>query len=243
MSRTVAIIQARVGSTRLPGKVLMDVAGQPLLELVVNRTGRAHRLDDVVVATTAGPADDAIEHLARDRGWSLARGSEDDVLDRYRDAARANGADVVVRITADCPLMDPELVDEVIAARAAGDWDYASNTLGERTYPRGLDIEVIRTDALERAWREDADPGRREHVTPYVYGHPERFRLLPVPGPTDESGHRWCVDTEEDLQVVRLLYGVLGRDDFGWRDALEVARRHPDWGALNGDVPQKPTPT
>jgi spore coat polysaccharide biosynthesis protein SpsF len=242
VNRTVALVQARVGSTRLPGKVLMHVAGAPLLAHVVDRTRRARRVDEVVVATTTQPGDDSIERLALARGWPVTRGSEDDVLDRFVQAARVHDAGVVVRITADCPLMDPTIIDDVIDAYAAGDWDYASNTLDERTYPRGLDVEVIGRDALERAWRDDADPARREHVTPYVYRHPELFRLLPVPGPIDASQHRWCVDTPEDLHLVRWIYAALGRDDFGWREALHVVEQHPEWEAINRDVEQKATP-
>jgi spore coat polysaccharide biosynthesis protein SpsF (cytidylyltransferase family) len=163
--RTVAIIQARMGSTRLPGKVLMDLAGEPMLVRVVNRVRRAERLDEVVVATTASPSDDPIFEGCRQRGWAVERGSEKDVLDRYYRAARAHHADVVVRITADCPFVDAGLIDQVVGAFLGGGYDYVSNVLEPRTYPRGLDVEVFRFSALEKAWQEDRDPSWREHVT------------------------------------------------------------------------------
>ena len=177
--KTVAIIQARMGSTRLPGKVLLDLAGEPMLARVVHRVQRAASLQEVIVATTVQPADDAITQLCAGRGWPCARGSQDDVLDRYYQAATASQADVVVRITSDCPLIEPDVIDQVVGALLAGqpEVDYASNVQPPRTFPRGLDVEVIRFDALERAWREDVDPAWREHVTPYLYRHPERFRI------------------------------------------------------------------
>ncbi len=242
-SRTVAIIQARVGSSRLPGKVLLPILGRPMLSRVVERTARASSVDEVVVATTERPEDDAIAELASSEGWSLSRGSESDLLDRYIVAARAHEASVIVRITSDCPLIDPSLVDEAVAARVAADADYASNALEPRTYPRGLDVEVMTRAALETAWREDTDPARREHATPYLYRHPERFSLIRVPSDLDRSDDRWCVDTAEDFQLVSKLYEALGRDDFGWRDALAVVDAHPGWSDLNRHVVQKAVPT
>jgi len=237
--RTVAIIQARTGSTRLPGKVLLPLLGEPLLVHVVRRVAMATTVDAVVVATTTGPDDDAIADLAGREGWLVERGSEMDLLDRYVTAARAHRAERVVRITSDCPLIDPDLIDEVVATLATSGADYASNTLEPRTYPRGLDVETMTIAALERAWREDLDPASREHATPYVYRHPELFRLAAVRGPVDLSGHRWTVDTPEDYELVRLVYDALGRVDFGWRDALAVVEAHPAWLALNRGVVQK----
>jgi spore coat polysaccharide biosynthesis protein SpsF len=238
-SRTVAIIQARTGSTRLPGKVLLPLLGRPILSRVVERTARASRVDEVVVATTIDPADDAIVELAAAEGWAVERGSETDLLDRYVRAARAHDAEVVVRITSDCPLVDPAVVDQTIEAFVDGAADYASSSLEPRTFPRGLDVEVVAREALERAWREDADPAWREHATPYLYRHPERFHLVRVSAPDDQSDHRWTVDTPEDYELVRRIYEALGRDDFGWREALAVVEAHPDWTDLNRHVVQK----
>ena len=241
-TRTIAIIQARIGSTRLPGKVLLPLAGEPVLTRVVRRTARARSVDAVVVATTNQPADLAIVELGRREGWLVERGSESDLLDRYVQAARAHRADVVIRITSDCPLIDPDVIDQTVDAFEAGAVDYASNTLEPRTFPRGLDVEVVTMAALERAWREDADPGWREHATPYLYRHPELFRLLRVPAPVDESHHRWTIDTPEDYDLVSRIYEALGRDDFGWREALAIVEAHPEWADINREIVQKSVP-
>jgi spore coat polysaccharide biosynthesis protein SpsF len=240
--KTVAVVQARTGSTRLPGKVLLPLNGRPLLSRVMGRAGRATRIDEVVVATTTKTNDDVLVELAENEGWPIVRGSESDVLDRYVHAARARGADVIVRITSDCPLLDPTVVDATIAAQAEGLFDYASNSLEPRTFPRGLDTEVMTRDALERAWREDTSPAQREHVTPYIYRHPELFRLCRVPAPVDYSSHRWCVDTEADYELVRRVYEALDRDDFTWTEVLELLETHPDWLELNRGVTQRAVP-
>lgn len=237
-----AIIQARTGSTRLPGKVLRPILGLPILARVVDRVRRARTVDEVVVATTGLAADDSIEALCRASGWPVVRGSETDLLDRYVVAARAHAAAVVVRITSDCPLIDPALIDDVVAAHRSGGADYASNSLEPRTYPRGLDVEAVSLAALERAWAEDTDPASREHATPYIYRHPGIFSLLRVPADEDHSAQRWCVDTAEDLELVQRIYQAIGHDEFGWRDALNVVRQHPEWAAINRDVVQKAVP-
>lgn len=239
--KTVAVIQARMGSTRLPGKVLLDLAGEPMLARVVSRVQRARRLDQVVVATTSEPADDAIDELCRARGWLCVRGSQEDVLDRYYQAALATRAGLVVRITADCPLIEPSVIDAVVDALldeppAA---DYASNVLPPRTFPRGLDSEAIRFEALERAWREDDNPAWREHVTPYIYRHPELFQMRRVAHTADLSHLRWTVDTPEDLELARRIYGALGDDRFGWDAVLALLDQHPEWVEINRDIEQK----
>ncbi len=240
--RTVAIIQARMGSTRLPGKVLRPLAGQPMLARVVERVGRSRRVDETVIATTVATADQALEDLCRERGWFCDRGSEDDVLDRYCQSARRHRADRVVRITSDCPLIDPGLIDEVVAVLVREKADYASNTLEPRTFPRGLDVEVFPFAALERAWREDQNPAWREHVTPFLYRHPERFRLARVANDEDLSRHRWTVDTAEDYELVRRVYDHFGDSAFGWQDVLRLLEDHPDWLRINQGVNQKVVP-
>ncbi len=237
---TIAIIQARMGSTRLPGKILHDLAGDPVLVRCVERTRRAATLDEVIVATTEEPADDAVVALCRARGYSCTRGSQDDVLDRYYHAAHHHHADVVVRITSDCPLIEPGIIDRAVRAFRANPCDYASNTLPPRNYPRGLDVEVFRFDALARAWREDQNPAWREHVTPYIYRHPELFKLQAVSNDVDYSHMRWTVDTPEDLAFVRKIYEAFeGHDTFTWHEVLHLLEQHPEWLEINRNVPQK----
>jgi spore coat polysaccharide biosynthesis protein SpsF len=237
--RTVAIVQARMGSTRLPAKVMLPLLGEPILTRVMRRVGRARTLDEVVVATTTLSEDDGIVELAEVEGWPVERGSEADLLDRYLQAARRHRADIVVRITSDCPLIDPVVIDQVVLAFRAADYDYASNTLPPRTYPNGLDTEVIGREALERAWREDRNPAWREHATPYLYRHGERFRLLRVAADDDHSDQRWSVDTPEDYELVRRIYEALDRDEFTWGEALAVVEAHPAWTSINAGVSQK----
>ena len=239
--RIVAIVQARTGSTRLPGKVLLDLAGEPMLVRVMSRVCRVRNLDETVVATTREPSDDAISQLCSERGWRCFRGSELDVLDRYYRAAAMFQADAVVRITSDCPLIDPEIVDRVVESFLDGQPEigYVSNTLPRRTFPRGLDTEVMGFPVLERAWLEDGDPNWREHVTPYLWRNPDRFRLHGVMNDVDYSGMRWTVDTPRDLRFVRAVYGYFGHDRFSWRQVLELLEQRPEWLAINAHVEQK----
>jgi len=242
-AKVIAIIQARMGGARLPGKVLLDLAGEPMLARVVNRSRRATMPEEVVVATTTRPADEAIVELCAARGWPCFRGSEDDVLDRYYQAAIRYQADVVARITADCPLIEPEIVDWVVQEFfEEGPLDYASNTLPPRTFPRGLDVEVVTFDALERAWREDDSQAWREHVSPYIYRHPEKFALRAVVNNVDLSSMRWTVDTPEDLAFVRQIYDYFGHDRFSWCEVLAVLEDHPECLEINQRVAQKVVP-
>jgi spore coat polysaccharide biosynthesis protein SpsF len=237
--RITAIIQARMGSSRLPGKVLHDVEGHTMLARVCRRTARATLVNELVVATTTAYRDDAIAGECRKLGVACFRGSEDDVLERYRAAAEAHGADAVVRITADCPLIDAELIDDVVRAVLRHWPDYAANVLC-RTYPRGLDVEMATRTALERAAREATEPYQRIHVMPYFYQHPERFRLRSITGDEDQSTHRWTVDSPEDLELVRKIYRRLGGGDaFSWREVLRLVEREPALVALNQNVRQK----
>jgi spore coat polysaccharide biosynthesis protein SpsF len=236
--RIVAIIQARMGSTRLPGKVLKDLEGETVLSRVVNRVRRAKLIEEALVATTDRPPDDAIVAECRRCSVKVSRGDQDDVLDRYFRAAQLAKAEVVVRITSDCPLIDPEIADQTVAAFLEARPDYASNAL-QRTYPRGLDTEAISFDALARAWQQARKPYEREHVTPYIYEHPEAFKILTVTGDADFSGHRWTVDTAEDLEFVRAVYARLKTGEFSWRDVLALIDREPELMELNRSVMQK----
>lgn len=237
--KVVAIIQARMGSSRLPGKVLKDLQGESVLARVLQGVGRANLIDELLVATTDQRADDAIVEECRRGAVSVFRGDEEDVLDRYFQAAQQSKADVVVRVTSDCPLIDPEITDKTIRAFLDQRPDYAANCLA-RTYPRGLDTEVMTVQALERAWRSAHQPYQRTHVTPYIYEHPEEFKILEVTGEADYSDHRWTLDTPEDLEFIRAVYARLqGRGDFLWRDVLQVLEREPELLALNRSVAQK----
>ena len=238
--KIVAIIQARMGSTRLPSKVLEDLAGEPMLARVVNRTRRAKTLDATVVATTTQPVDDAIVRLCEERGWLFSRGSEEDVLDRYYHAALASKADAVVRITSDCPLIEPEIIDRVVNEFLSyyPEVEYVSNNL-ERTFPRGFDVEAISFGALEKAWQEDCNPVWREHVTPYLRRHPKKFRTRNVANDIDYSYMRWTVDTIEDLTFVRKIYNHFQSDTFTWREVLRLLEMHPEWLEINRHVQQK----
>lgn len=237
----VAIVQARMGSTRLPGKVMKDLLGKPVLIRDINRIRRAKCIDEIVIATTIKPEDDAIVALCEEEGWQCFRGSENDLLDRYYRAAQAFNGDVVVRITSDCPMIDPEVIDKVIGEFLSlrETIDYASNTLPPRTFPRGLDVEVMTFEALRRAWRGDNDPALREHVTPYIYQNPEIFRLHQVANEVDLSHHRWTLDTPEDLAFIRTVYGHFGNDWFTWTDALQYLGQHPEIVKINSDFKQK----
>jgi len=266
---TIAIIQARMGSQRLPGKVLLDIAGQPMLARVYERTHLASALDQVVVATTTQPDDNPIAEMCAQRGYPCYRGSLSDVLDRYYQSARGFNAQVIVRITADCPLIDPQVIDRTVAAffghTAAQDvllfdgkppapttasagssqpaYDFAANRLPPpwgRTYPIGLDTEVCTFTALETAWKEANLPHQREHVMPFFYDNPQRFRVLLVNAEQDFGRLRWTVDTPEDLELVRRIYAAFaGRDDPSWLEVLDLFERRPEFAQLNAGVAAK----
>ena len=227
-----AIIQARMGSERLPGKSLADVAGKPLLERVVQRVKASHLVDQVIVATTTGVEDDPLADLVGRLEIPCFRGSPDDVLDRVYHAARDHGADHVVRVTGDCPLIDPGVIDRVIQAYVEGGHDYVSNTI-RYTYPDGLDVEVCSLEALERAWKEALLPSEREHVTSYIRnsGH---FRTLNVEGPDDLSRFKLSVDTREDLQLARSVYEALcDNEHFDLEDVIRFLAERPDLISVN----------
>ena len=236
--KIVAIIQARMGSTRLPGKVLAEIHGRPMLWHVVERTRAARHANEVIVATTNVTADDAIVEWCHQQKIVCFRGSEEDVLDRYYQAATQHQADIVVRITSDCPLIDGEIVDKVLREFSVGHFDYASNGIA-RTYPRGLDTEVMTYAALERAHATANQPYQRAHVTPFIYENPKLFSILSVTSMEDYSSYRWTVDTPEDLGFVRTVYDRIGRDDCKWTEVMDLLQREPQLAQINGSVPQK----
>ncbi|HYC02654.1 MAG TPA: glycosyltransferase family protein [Azospirillaceae bacterium] len=240
--RIVIITQARMGSTRLPGKVLKEAAGKTLLQHHLERLGRVRHADRVVCATTDNPADDVLADHAQSLGVPVVRGSEADVLDRFHRAALAHQAGIIVRVTSDCPLIDPVLIDELLEMVLGSDPPPDHAGIDVSVFPRGLDAEAVRFEVLDEAWRLGHEPFEREHVTPYIYRRPERFRLALLTRPGTIPGpHRWCVDTAEDFELVRRLLETLlpGNPGFGWQDVLAVLRDHPDWAALNQGVVQK----
>lgn len=237
MSRVVGIVQARSSSTRLPGKVLEPILGEAMLFRQLERLARCARLDTLAVATSDDSSDDAVAVVAGSFGVPCVRGSLHDVLDRYRTAADALRADVVVRLTADCPLIDPEIVDGVIDVHVGGGYGYTSNFI-DRRYPDGLDAEAFDRDVLESAWAE-AIGSDREHVTPWIYRHPERFRLGSLRCPQNLAALRWTVDEPRDLEFVRVVYGRLypHKPDFSMRDILVLLDADPAVGLINAPLP------
>ena len=237
----VLIIQARLGSTRLAGKVLLPIAGRPMLSYQIERLKRCRLVDRIVVATTTQPADQAIVAFCESEGIACTRGSEHDVLSRYAEAAHAFDADVIVRVTSDCPLLDSQLVDDAVAAYSAGAGvDYVSNMM-HPTWPYGMAVEVTSRIALEQAYAEARDPAEREHVTPFIYWRPERYRLKSLTMQPDLSAHRWTVDTPEDFDLVSRILAVLYTRNprFEMQDVLGLLEEHPDWPSINRHVTQK----
>lgn len=208
LSPVVAIVQARMTSSRLPGKVLAELSGAPMILRQLERVSRATLVDGVVVATSSDPSDDALARTVEAAGYVVVRGSLDDVLDRFITAIDASGAQTVVRITADCPLHSPAVIDQVITQFAASDIDYVSNTM-EPTFPDGVDVEVVRAEVLREIAATSTDGPEREHVTLGVYRRPERYSIGNVAGDRDLSHLRWTVDTAEDLEFVRGVYAAL----------------------------------
>jgi len=242
--RIIAIVQARMGSTRLPGKVLKELLGKPMLTRVINRSQRSKLVDEVVVATTINPMDESIVELCEKEGYRYYRGSEVDVLDRYYRAALKYKGDVIVRLCSDDPLIDSEIIDMVVDEFLSHypEADYVSNTFPSCGFPVGLYAEAISFSALGRAWREDNNPVWREHVTPYIYRHPEQFKLYSVKSEVDYSHMRWTVDTPEDLTFVRKIYEYFGHDNFSWKDVLRLLKLHPEWLEINQHIQQKMVP-
>lgn len=261
----VAIIQARMSSSRLPGKVLLDIAGEPMLVRVVKRTGRSATVNQVIVATTTDPSDDGLVQFCIGRGYPCFRGSLNDVLDRYYQAAKTYEADIILRITSDCPVIDPGLIDELVMAFLQGEkdpksllFDFAANRLPppwHRTFPIGLDMEICSFTALERAWKEADQTFQREHVMPYFYEglelpgvrplfssyySPRGFHILLINHSPDYGALRWTVDTPQDLELLRQVYNHFsGRDNFTWLEVLDLFARHPELAQINASVPAK----
>ena len=278
--RVIAIIQGRMSSSRLPGKILADIAGQPMLQRVFLRTSRAVTVTDTIFATTTDPSDDTVAQYCEFSGIPIMRGSLYDVLDRYYQAASQTRADVIVRITADCPVIDQALIDDCVNAiwgRFEGmpdpleglnhplipdelifSADFVCNRLPppwHRTYPIGLDVEVCTFEALKKAWQEAREPQHREHAMPYFYegvelkkiNHrleygisPRGYRVALLHHITDFGDYRWTVDTREDLEFIRQVYSRFnGRDDFSWKEVLDLVHNEPELVKINAAVQHK----
>lgn len=241
--RTVAIIQARMSSSRLPGKVLLDLAGQPMLVRVIERVRRAKTVDAVAVATTTDPADDPIEALCLERGYLVYRGSMFDVLDRFYGAARQFHAQIIVRVTADCPVIDPDIIDHTVNTFLTSGADFVANRLPppwKRTWPIGLDTEVCSFGGLERAWKEAVLPFEREHVMPFFYDVEGRFKILVTDHDPDYGDQRWTVDTPEDMVLLNRIFEHFGgQDTFSWLDVLKLVQTEPELARINAGVRHK----
>lgn len=240
--RVVIIVQARMGASRLPGKPLKKVLDKPLLSYLIERLKRVQLSKTIVIATSTRAKDRPIVELSEQENVAFVRGSEADVLSRYVKAAKKTFADVIVRITGDCPIIDPLIIDEAIESflSHAPHVDYLSNTL-ERTYPRGMDVEVFTRRALEEAAKNGKTANEKEHVTLYIYKHPEKFKLISMESKKDLSFFRWTVDTEEDFELIRRilesLYPV--NPNFGIKEIEHLMKAHPEWIAINQHVQQK----
>ena len=242
MAQILTVVQARMGSSRLPGKVLLPLAGAPLLVRMVERVRRARLAGTVVVATTTDAADDAVAACCAAHGLPCFRGDALDLLDRHYQAARHFGAEVVLKIPSDCPLIDPAVIDEVLGfyLAHADRYDFVSN-LHPPTFPDGNDVEVMPLAALETAWREARRPLEREHTTPFFWENPGRFRLGNVAWATGQDlsmSHRWTIDYPEDYAFIRAVYEALhpARPDFGLHDILHLLAGRPDITALNAHL-------
>lgn len=238
--KVVIIIQARMESTRLPGKVLRNVLGKPLLSYLLERVLRVNNAELVVVATTEKEEDDKIFQFCRENGVSVFRGDEEDVLERYLQTAKFYQADTIVRITADCPLIDPCVIENVIQYYLENEFDYVGNTLS-LTFPRGMDTEVFSREALETAALQAKEKSEREHVTLFMYKHPEMFKLANVPYKINKSEYRLTVDTEEDFQLIKLILQKLYpiNPEFSLEDIIKMLDANPELPQMNTNVVQK----
>lgn len=247
-----------MSSSRLPGKILADIEGQPMLQRVFIRASRAVTVAETIFATTTDPSDDAVAEYCDFSGIPFTRGNLFDVLDRYYQTARHAKADYIVRVTADCPVIDPALIDDAVNALLDGEYDFVANRLPPpfpRTYPIGLDVEVCTFAALERAWKESTEVFHREHVMPFLYEgvelsavsrqlsegvSPRGFRVALLNHPTDFGAYRWTVDTPADLEFIRQVYSrFAGRGDFSWKEVLDLVHNEPDLMKINSGIQHK----
>ena len=238
--KIVAIVQARMGSTRFPGKVLKKIKNKPLIDYVIGRLKLSRSIDQIIIATSIKSQDDLIVNYAKEKGIKFFRGSEEDVLSRYYNAAKENNADVIVRITSDCPLIDPDIIDDLIANHIKNKADYTANII-KRTYPRGFDVEVFSIKSLIKSFDEADKKYYREHVTPYIREHPEKFKLYNI-----EAGNklrrpeiRITVDTIEDFNLIGKIYENFDNIDFRAEEIIDFLDKNPQLLKINKHVKQK----
>ncbi|MDH7604644.1 MAG: glycosyltransferase family protein [Melioribacter sp.] len=239
-----AIVQARTGSTRLPNKIFKELCGKPILWHVINRLSYSKLISQIIIATTILPEDDTIEEFCKINNILFYRGSSDDVLSRYYETAKKFNAEIIIRITSDCPVIDPQIIDKMI--NNFFDFydkekiDYMSNTI-IRTFPRGLDAEIFPFNVLEKTHLEAKQNYEREHVTPYIYQHPEIFKIKNFACEKDYSFHRWTVDTIEDFELIEKIYESLYKENdiFYFEDILKLFEKYPDLVNINKDIKQK----
>lgn len=245
MNKFSAIVQARMGSTRLPGKIMKDLSGKPVLWHVVDRLKHSKKIDKVIIATTVLAEDDKVENFCEENNIPFFRGSVEDVLSRYYYTAQKFSCKNIIRITSDCPVIDPEIIDKMIDLfdnENSGEVkiDYLSNSL-ERTFPRGLDAEIFTFDVLEKTFNSATEKYEKEHVTPYIYKHPALFKLKNYSNDKDYSNLRWTLDTPQDLQLIREIYNVLykGNKIFLFKEILELVKKNPKLKEINNSIKQK----
>lgn len=240
--KTCAIVQARMGSERLPGKVMKLLEGNTVLSHVIERISISKYVDDIIIATTDNTRDNCIEAEAKNYGVKVFRGSEGDVLSRYYYAAKANNVDTIVRITSDCPLIDSNVIDEIIQFFLENNYDIVSNAgsdLSNRTYPRGLDTEIFSFKVLEDAFNQASEKYQREHVTPYIYENSDKIYFYK--SLIDNSQYRWTLDTIEDYRFIKEVYSHLykGKHDFYLKDIIALLDLHTELMEINAHIEQK----
>ena len=239
-----AIVQARTGSTRLPNKIFKELCGKPILWHVINRLSYSKLIKQIIIATTNLSEDDKVEEFCKTNNILFYRGSSDDVLSRYYEAAKKFNADLIIRITSDCPVIDPQIIDKMtnnfFDFYEKEKIDYMSNTI-IRTFPRGLDAEIFPFNVLEKTHLEAKQDYEREHVTPYIYQHPEIFKIKNFTCEKDYSFYRWTVDTIEDFKLIEKIYEALYKENdiFYFEDILKLFEEYPDLININKDVKQK----
>jgi spore coat polysaccharide biosynthesis protein SpsF len=232
-----AIIQARMSSSRLPNKVLKIIVGKPMLQLQIERIKQAKLIDKIIVATSRQNEDDAIAQLCQQLNIDCFRGNLNDVLDRFYQAAITDQAAHIVRLTADCPLIDASVIDSVIDLHVMDKNDYTSNSL-KPTFPDGLDVEVMNQAALNSSWQQAVIPSEREHVTLYIRNHPEKYKIGELKSSIDLSNKRWTVDHQDDLYLISKIYSTLyyANPNFSTQDILTLLEQNPEWEHINSNI-------